>query len=207
MKAFVKASLSLLTVAVSCGFLAEPSQAAANPVVGTIDFNGVVTYDTTSLATATKVNIWNTAYVTKDTLDFTSVAPGSNVTLVPWTFDSGTPAFPAPGPSTPTLWTVGGFTFDLTSSMVVSQSSTFLNVTGVGTVSGNGFTPTAGTWSFTSSRAGGQDSQTFGFQSSTAVPEASSLTLIAMGSVLLGGVCFFRRNARRHVAAANALFR
>ena len=49
---------------------------------------------------------------------------------------SGTPAMPMPGPATPALWSVGGFTFDLTSSSVVPpQSANFLNITGTGFIS------------------------------------------------------------------------
>lgn len=192
MKALSKVILRGLAGAALFGLLTQHAQAA--PITGTIDFVGVVTYDTTSLATATKVNIWNSSIVTKDTLDFSSVSPGSNPVMgAPWTFNSGTPALPAPGPGVSNLWQVGGFDFDLTSSTVVLQSATFLNVTGVGTASGNGFDTTPGTWSFTSSKSNGQDSQTFGFQSSTAVPESGTVVLLVPGVLLLGGIHLLRR--------------
>jgi hypothetical protein len=64
----------------------------------------------------------------------------------------------------------------------VSQSATFLNITGFGTASGNGFDPTPGTWSFTSSDSNGQNQTTFGFQAqSTAVPEPSTVALLGAG--------------------------
>jgi len=56
-----------------------------------------------------------------------------------WTFGSGLPA----------LWYVDGFTFDLTTSTKTYNTGGFLVVTGPGTISGNGFNPTAGTWTFT----------------------------------------------------------
>ena len=56
----------------------------------------------------------------------------------PWTFGSGQPA----------LWSVGGFTFDLTTSTITHQGNGFLTVSGTGTISGNGFTATPGTWRF-----------------------------------------------------------
>ena len=59
----------------------------------------------------------------------------------PWNFNSGLTA----------LWSVGGFTFDLTSSSIVlPRVNGFISVSGTGTISGNGFIPTPGTWRFTS---------------------------------------------------------
>src|SRR5207244_1971433 len=70
---------------------------------------------------------------------FTSVPVGATVTMTaPWNFGFGRPA----------LWSVGGFTFDLTTSIITQQGNGFLAVSGTGTISGNGFVPTAGTWRF-----------------------------------------------------------
>ena len=46
------------------------------------------------------------------------------------------------------LWSVGGFTFNLTASSITQQGNGFLAVSGTGTISGNGFDPTPGTWRF-----------------------------------------------------------
>jgi hypothetical protein len=202
MKNNLKTTVAILTVALaSFVFCPRSNGQPSGPIFGTIDFVGVATYDTTSLATATRVNLWNSSFVTKSTFDFGSIAPGTNVTMgTPWVFNSGTPSVPMPGPALASLWSVGGFTFDLSSSSVVSQSSTFLNISGVGTVTGNGFNATPGTWSFTSSRANGQDSQTFGFQSNTAVPEGGTLALFATGALLLAGLHFLRRKNKTFVA-------
>jgi hypothetical protein len=147
----------------------------ASPVVGSIDFGGVVTYDTMSLATATRVNIWNSSFVLQDSGDFSSIAPGTHVTMAaPWIFN--------PSTATPSLWNVGGFTFDLTSAAIAVQDSHFLNVTGIGTVTGNGFDPTPGIWTFSSSNSNGSTSTTFGFQATTdPVPEPSTLALFGTG--------------------------
>jgi hypothetical protein len=170
---------TLLAIALfGCGLFLDQAQAA--PIQGSIDFGGVVTFDTMSLATATRVTAWNSSFVLQDSGSFSSINPGTSVTMAaPWIFNSGTPAIPQPGPATPHLWQVGNFNFDLLSSTVVSQSSTFLNVTGTGTISGNGFDATPGTWSFTSSDSNGTNQNTFGFQAQTAaVPEAGSSILI-----------------------------
>jgi PEP-CTERM motif len=170
MKRLILATVSIL-MAAAC-FL--PS-ANALPIQGTIDFGGVVTFDTTSLATATRISVWNSSFVLQDSGDFSSIAPGTNAAMAaPWIFN--------PSTSTPSLWSVGGFTFDLTSCVIVSQSATFLNITGIGTVKATGFDATPGTWSFTASDASGSPQATFGFQTQTAaVPEPGTLTLLALG--------------------------
>jgi len=103
----------------------------------------------------------------------------------PWIFNPSTATIP--------LWQVGGFTFDLTSSTIVTQTNFFLNITGVGTLSGAGFDPTPGTWSFTVSNALGKPHATFGFTSDTAstVPEGGATA--ALLGLALGGVEVLRR--------------
>jgi hypothetical protein len=165
-------------------------QAQARPIQGQIDFNGVVTFNTVSLATATQVTQWNSSFVIpgSQTGDFSSIPDFTNVTMASsWTFNSGAPGAGGVGGSQSALWSVGGFTFNLTSSLVVSQSSTFLDVSGVGTLTStdSNLDPTAGTWSFTSSRADGQTSTTFGFQSNTIVPEPGTLALFGIGGACL----------------------
>ena len=162
----------------------------ARPITGSIDFGGVVTFDSTSLANATRVNTWNSSFVLQDSGDFSNISAGTNVTMAaPWIFN--------PSTNTPSLWSVGGFKFDLTSCVIVSQSSTFLNITGLGTVSpigtGTGLDPTPGTWSFTASDSSGSPQATFGFQTQTAaqaVPEPTTLALLAIGA---GGLVSSRK--------------
>jgi hypothetical protein len=189
MKTISKTILAMVAAGLlGAGLMSQQAQAA--PIQGSIDFGGVVTFDTTSLATATRVNLWNSSFVLQDSGDFaTFVSPGANATMAaPWIFN--------PSTATPSLWSVGGFKFDLSSSTIVSQSSSFLNITGVGTISGNGFTPTAGTWSFTSSSSNGSTRSTFGFQAqSSAVPEASTVALFGFGLVGLFAGKFLRRKA------------
>jgi hypothetical protein len=189
-----------------CALIAHEGNAAL--IQGKIDFGGIVTYDTTSLATATKVTQWqpfqggqsNFSMVLQTTGDFSSISAGTLAAMVPWTFNSGTPMTPIPGPMTNALWSVGGFTFDLSSSMVVSQSSTFLDVTGTGMISKNNFTSTPGTWSFTSTRSDGGTSSTFGFQAqSAAVPEPTSIVLVGVG---LAGMTGFKLLRKRRIQSS-----
>jgi hypothetical protein len=168
-KRLIVATMSMLVVAV---FFAPSLKAV--PITGSMDFGGVVTYDSTSLATATRVSLWNTSFVLQSSGDFSSISPGTNVTMAPqWIFN--------PSTNTPSLWSVGAFHFDLTSCVIITQTSTFLNIKGLGTVSGNGFDATPGTWSFTSSDSNGQPQTTFGFQAQTNVPEPSTLALLGLG--------------------------
>ena len=70
-----------------------------------------------------------------------SVNVGDTVAMTaPWNFNSGL---------LPALWSVGNFTFDLTASSIVQQGNGFLSVSGTGTITGNGFDPTPGSWRFT----------------------------------------------------------
>ena len=166
------------------------ASAQGAPVQGTIDFGGVVTFDTMSLATAARVNTWNSAFVLQDSGNFSGIAPGTNSTMAaPWIFN--------PSTATPALWNVGGFTFDLSSSTIVSQSSTFLDIRGVGTITGNGFDPTPGTWSFSASRGDGGTASNFGFQAqAAAIPEASTVAFLVFGVLLV----VTRRALRRKAA-------
>ena len=183
---FFPKTLFLALALVSPFFL---PQVQARPILGDIDFSGVVTFDTMSLNTATRITNWNTSLVTRDTGDFSGIALGTHSTMSAWTF--------SPSTATPGLWTVGGFTFNLSSSAVVSQSAVFLNITGIGTISGNGFDPTPGLWSFTSSNSNGTNNATFSFQTNTvAVPEGSTVALLATGSVALAALRHFGRKAK-----------
>lgn len=197
----------LAVVAANMLFCAQTKAVAPpappQPIVGSIDFGGAVTFDTTSLATATEVMNWNSSYVLQGSGAFSSIAAGTHsVMAAPWIFNLGTPSTPSPGPATSALWSVGGFTFDLTSSSVVpTQTTNFLHVTGTGTVTStnSSFAATPGLWSFTVSDSNGQDQTTFGFQAnSTAVPEPGMLSLLTLGAVAIGGIALSRRKSAQH---------
>jgi VPDSG-CTERM motif len=164
----------------SGGFFCQQAQAVS--ITGYINFAGAVRYDTNSLLTATRVTQWKNSTVlgAATTGDFAAFTfDGEHVTMAhTWIFN--------PSTVTPALWRVGGFTFDLTSSTIVSQTVNFLNITGTGTVTGNGFDPTPGEWSFTSTNSNGHTRSTFGFQSQTnAVPDGGA-TAALLGLALTG---------------------
>jgi len=189
MRNISKAVLIMVAVGLlSCGLLSR--QAQATPISGDITFGGVVTFDSTHLNLAKEVKTWDLAIVTSDSGSFGSIPILSNITMTaPWIFNPSTATIP--------LWQVGGFTFNLTSSTIVSQDNFFLNITGIGTLSKAGFTTTPGDWSFTVSNAGGKKHTTFGFQAdtaATAVPDSGATA--ALLGFALAGVEAFRRKFR-----------
>ena len=188
-----KIFLTILAAAVSCGMLATQVKADEIDLAGTVNYNSG-----SNLATATSVTKWFDVFgnagfstVTLATGVFaTTVSAGDQATMAtPYQFN---PSVPVPG-----LWSVGGFTFDLTSSTVVTQNSTFLNIIGTGTVTGPGGYSASGTWSFTSTGTGGTAIR-FGFTASTAVPDGGSA--VALLGIALTGIEAGRRLLRSRKA-------
>ena len=174
-----------LTLAVLAAALVT-SGAQAAMVNGAITLAGGAIFDTNSLATATRVNTFLDVTVQSEDGDFAGfVADGDSVTMaVPYIF---TPSTPTPG-----LWSVGGFTFDLDGSVVVLQNADFLIITGTGTLTGNGFDPTEGTWRFTAQSPSADG--VFSFSASgdfNGVPDGgSTVALLGLG---LTGIWMVRR--------------
>jgi hypothetical protein len=188
----------LLGGLISCGLFYQQAQAAG--ITGDITFTGTVNLDTASAGTATMVTGWHGLSTTPSSGlpqvqdvdgDFaTFVTPGDGVTFVhPWSFNSGAIA---------SFWSVDGFTFDLTSSSIPSggqgfgPAGGFVSVIGVGTISGHGFDPTAGTFNFTTQDPSA-DAQFSFSAASEAVPEPMTIGSLLAGSSLLGAIMFVRR--------------
>lgn len=179
-----------VAVAVLVGFAA---QLQANYITGGFSITGSVKLDGPAFA-ATQVLSYSGVKVSDDpTGDFQGiVSKGDVVTMAtPWEFVNALNDF----------WQVDGFTFDLTQVSNVSREGGpelgAVTVLGFGQVSGHGFTPTSGTFSF---RADGR-SKTFSFlaksESSrieatggiepTPVPDGgTTLALLGCGLSLLG---------------------
>jgi VPDSG-CTERM motif len=183
-----KTTLAILAAGVfSCALFTQQAQAAA--ITGNINFAGSATFDTNSLATASTVTSWINSHVEAgSTGDFAGIAVNTPATFsAPWVFN----------PSTPTsgLWSVGGFTFDLLSSTIVTQNSNFLTISGTGIVSGNGFDPTAMEWSFTTQNSSGRPKTIFSFSADgVSVPDGGSA--VALLGIALTGIEALRRKLR-----------
>ncbi|MBA3352719.1 MAG: VPDSG-CTERM sorting domain-containing protein [Blastocatellia bacterium] len=181
-----KLLLTFLTAGLACSaFTGQTAQGAM--INGAITFSGGAVYDTASLATAMQVDSFSDVSVQSRDGDFASfVNVGDSVTMAePWIF--------TPSTSTPMLWSVGGFTYDLDSSTVVLQNADFLIISGTGTISGNGFEATTGTWSFTSQSpsANGVFSFSGSSDGTPGVPDGG--TTVALLGVALAGIEIIRR--------------
>jgi hypothetical protein len=190
MKTLTKTILAVLvTGLIGCVLFSQQAQAVK--ITGSIVFQGTVDFDQ-AVMFATRVDAWHgvggtgNPTVTADTGDFANYfGPGDPGTFsAPWFLNSG---------SHPALWSIGGFTFDLTSSLLTQQTSTYVVVIGFGWISGNGFDPTFGTWHFkggsfgTNGPSSGTPAQ-FGFTA----PETGS-TVALLGLALVGMEALRRR--------------
>ena len=172
----------LATGVLSCAVFSQ--QAQATPINGDIQFAGETRFDTNSLATAHRVVTWFDVFhnagfssVTSGTGDFAGIFPGTQATMAqPWIFNPSTP--------TPGLWSVGGFSFDLLTSTIVTQNASTLVIEGTGIVSGNGFDPTSMDWSFTTQSAGGRTRTTFSFSANGASVPDGGTTVMLLGAAL-----------------------
>jgi len=184
---------------ISASFFCHQAQ-AQGPITGNITWGGSVELDTSSAATATEVTAWHGTSTTPITgapkvesvdgnlATFINVGDGTSF-VAPWSFNTP-PTMPISN-----FWSVDGFTFNLASSTITGQGGTpgtsgFVVVTGTGTISGHNFTPTVGTWRFSTQDPGAGTPQEFSFSAASSVPEGSTVTLIALGGVglLLGQV-------------------
>jgi hypothetical protein len=173
----------LATGALSCALFSQ--QAQANTIDGTIEFGGSVHFDTDSLATATRVVTWydtngiagHSSVMPFSTGDFAGILAGTQATMAqPWIFN--------PSTQTPGLWSVGGFTFNLLSSIIMTQNATHLDVDGMGIVSGNGFAPTAMDWSFSTQSSGGVPRVQFSFSANDNTVPDGGATVMLLGAAL-----------------------
>ena len=172
-------------------------QVYADPIEGGIAFGGKVKFNAKSLAKAADVQAWKNPFVMSDSGDFAAfVHQGDAVTLsVPWAFNGTTPP--------PSPWNAGGFTFDLVSWSIASQSAKLLDITGSGMISGNGFDLTPGTWTFTTSKRRLGTSSQFSFQA-TAVPEPSAVLLMLGGCAsFIGARRIFHRRSWQHTVGSD----
>lgn len=170
-------------------FTSSAQAVSLQSIVGEINFVGTAALNG-PITTATGVQTWTggaagglpgaAALINGD---FSSVSVNTPVTFAaPWLFANATPS----------LWQVGGFSFDIGSSLVVRgptiPGSSFLAVTGTGFIKKDGFRNTPGTFSFTTQGPDGES--TFSFSSTVkSVPDGgATLALLGVSFLGLGGV-------------------
>jgi hypothetical protein len=145
-----------IILAVVAGVMAQTLQAGL--ITRGVGFEGSVTIDTSSVGTATEITGWINPIVAPSPPSGTfALAPYALTPGMPATFTSQIWAFGSNTPIT-NFWNVGGFKFELLSWRIVAQDpgsfgvgqSGYAIIQGTGIVSGNGYTPTAFTWAFTS---------------------------------------------------------
>jgi PEP-CTERM motif len=159
------------------------SQSIAATISGDITFTGKATLNAAP-STAVSINSYSGLTVDDASGDYTT-ALGQTVTFSPFTF--------APSGAVSGLWSVGGFTYNLSSVTTVTRTpiaggATLLTIAGLGTVTGNGFTPTPSSFSFTFQ---GKKATAAFTAYTTAVPEPTSWALVS--GLGLAGFAFYRR--------------
>jgi hypothetical protein len=157
--------------------------AKAVPITGNIGFTGTVELNTTSANTATEALQWFNTIAANPSGSFVGlVSQGAAVSMTgatPWSFNSGPLA---------SFWSVDGFTFNLVSSSIFSQTGGFLDVVLAGTVTDNSFTPTAFNGSFQVGNPASDGDATFTERlsfASASVPDGGT-TAVLLGCGLLG---------------------
>jgi hypothetical protein len=188
----MKLSKTLLAIVAAVASVGLLSSAQAVPITGMLNIGGTATFNTTSLATASSATFSDAIVLGGNSGDFASFTVGTPVVMASYTFD--------PSTMTNGLWSVNGFTFNLTSSVVQQpRSATFLSVSGTGIITGPaGFDATAGVWAFTSQNASGRPHATFSFSANTevgAVPDGG-MTLALLGAGLVGLAAFRAKFAK-----------
>ena len=172
-----KILLAIIAAVASGGLL---SSAQAVPITGMLNISGTAHYDA-PIATATRVTMFEDVVTGgANTGSFAGIGAMVPVTMTsPYIFNPSTP--------TPALWSVGGFTFDLTATTFLQQSIHGILIEGTGTIMGNGFDPTAGIWSF-SQQAGKGTTLTFSATTSAVPDGGMTATLLGLGLAGLVGV-------------------
>jgi hypothetical protein len=170
--------------------VAVTTTVSAIPITGTLSMGGEANFDNSDLSQATSVTSWPLVYVVAASGAGTSFSIVPSISLVNMSTASWVFA-PQPGDILSDLWNVDGFQFDFQSD-TVSFSNNFLKIVGFGTISGNGYDPTAFEWTLSAENptTGGPTQITF---SATAEPNSNGspvpdggLTVAFLGLALAG---------------------
>ena len=182
----MKSRLTIIAAVAAVAMALSPSVQAI-PVTGVIGFSGTAQLDGTSVGNSSEVLAWNPDNTTGISSGSFAGLTGSAVTLAaPWFFTSGPLA---------SFWSVGGFTFNLTSSSVVLNSGGFLAVLLVGTVVSANFDTTAFIGRVTIQDPATVNTGLFHYTESlsfNAVPDGGT-TILLLGAALSGLALIKRR--------------
>ncbi len=173
---------------IAVGLFALATSAIAVPISGSIGFSGLFTHNGAGndLALATTITPNSVATLGIGSGDFSGIGNGVATVYMPFTF------LPAAVLPVNGIWSVGGFTFDLTTMILLGQSSTQVNLTGAGVMKSAGFDDTDFTWEFTAN----QSTATLNFSSSSAnVPAPGIAMLMAIGLAGVGVASKARKSA------------
>ena len=183
----IKSLVAGLTAIVVASGLAVSAHATL--ITGMLNIAGTANYDK-PIGSATMITLFENTHVEQgaNTGDFASIAANTPVTMIaPYIFNPSTP--------NPMLWSVAGFTFNLLSTTIVFQSSDGIILTGSGIISGNGFDPTPGEWSFSQQKGSGTRLSFSGTTEALPAPDGG-MTLALLGAGLMGVVAFRAKFAK-----------
>ena len=164
--------------------------ASAVPIItGSVGFAGAYSHDgTTDLSDATAFSSF-TGVLAIGTIDGTFATEGVTTgTAAAYSDFSFNPtSVPVIG-----LWSVLGFSFDLTSMSLDGQDTDSVELSGVGIIKHVGYDDTRGTWTFTANNQGSN----FSFSSSaTSAPEPALALLLGTGLIGFGVARKLRKKA------------
>jgi hypothetical protein len=183
---FIKPLLgSLAAIVVASGFALS---ANADQITGMLNIAGTAKYDH-PIGSATMITAFtNVTTQGANTGSFASIPANVSVAMTaPYVFNPSTPS--------PMLWSVGGFTFDLQSTTIITQSANGILITGEGTITGNGFDPTPGEWSFSQQKGSGTVLSFSATTEGLPTPDGG-MTLILLGTGLVGLAAFRAKFAK-----------
>jgi len=179
-------------LAITLALVGATTAVKADFMTGSLSIDGNAAFDNSVIGSATEVTDWDGPETTRTGNGaFSSIPRNTDINIVaPWSFNSG---------ATPGFINFDGFTFNLGSSAITSQTpgpSGGVTVYGIGTLFGNGYSATTYAWTFSSTGTESGDPLEQSFQATlTVLPDGG--TTVA----LLGGALTVLGLVRRKLAA------
>lgn len=92
-------------------------------------------------------------------------------------------------------WELNGFAFTVTEASIVNLTPSFLNISGMGIITADGFEDTIATWTFTSTSSSSATLK-IGGGTTAAIPEPSTVIALISGAMIAGLVALRIRRKR-----------